>query len=798
MGKELLSRSTTAGKDPELEDSKDPEKVRLYWLKQFYQEIGPSNNKIIEIDNAKYEQSDIKYFESELAKIIAVSAEEYKGEELRDVIGYVKDGLIDSIRSYKSAATKEGLEIYQELITTFLSKLKQWDATYTRGSALKETHSLGGGWSEIRWVQDDLWEVSDMSLSVGYTPIMQVLLGLPRRLSLLAIERNDYFIFNEFIRWYPYYYLRSFVIGSDNVRKSVVQLSSLHLSVMLRYYVIAGLESSDTEAKVRSYTDFALGIIFVFNQLLKVAMDEKHSDNFMGFLATLRDSFVWYFRKHQDYEISRLEFLVNNAASETERHEATQQLNLERLHVSAATELQNTMSVMLFGLNAWSLHKYLDAGVSQYATDEWKSAFTIATTLEESCKIYQLASATHSDEFGWMNWEAEEHERGPAYSGVISWTGGMNIYLRTFFCTNCLKILARLTEEQRRKTTLEFSSAGVFSIEHEVNTISGLLKQMKLDVAKWSPIIGDKGFEAIPAFDDLLHNALIAHKKRTDDFVRSAAISPDRLALLRREIVDGWRQNATLRTIVQEYGTYDLPNKPSKEKTRFGFNQLQPKDMYVDGTEMGIEGWGAQFGRDIGNWENSYFLKEVLDNIGELAIDSAGMSPITHLTDALDELKKKKYKPIILILNSWTTYYAIEKSGLLVHESNKTVKGFVGNFKYKSTNTPVFNLNYEGEPYLIVIDLKKFCVWRQFSPVLLGGEELLNRELAFSLETFTDQSAKEAITNNPKLLLGKNNNKMAEADAIYKLQLKVHFQLYEQYEIRIDDKLSGYRIESKY
>ncbi len=95
--------------------------------------------------------------------------------------------------------------------------------------------------------------------------------------------------------------------------------------------------------------------------------------------------------------------------------------------------------------------------------------------------------------------------------------------------------------------------------------------------------------------------------------------------------------------------------------------------------------------------------------------------------------------------------------------------------------------------------MKKFCTWRQFKPLqLLTGEEYISDEITFFVKPFTEESAKEALKKNQKLLQDKYGNQRPEAEVIAELQLQVQFRLLEQYKLEIKDKASGFKIPARY
>jgi hypothetical protein len=765
---------------------------QISWTKRYGQAITPEDNSLIVLDKSQYDISGTADLEAQLISIVRVKQEKDKAEDVKELIGYIRDGLIDSIRECKAGAVEEGLGIYEELISTFLEKLQQWEATYKRDTATRESHSLGGGWGEIMWIRDDLHEIIDMAVRTEHIGVLQEVLYFPFKMAIKAIRCRDYYIFQQFLDWIPYYYTMTSSMKDARAREFIISRCSMHLSEMLRYYTCPKIESSKEEGDIENANDFTLGIIFIFNRLLKIAYDNKEIEHFKGFSATVNSAFEFLFRHSLDSEVVSLEYqLRHQALSDTQKARIEQQLSLERKRMSVVNTLRETIDIMFYGLKAWMLHEYIDITdkITPDDSQKWDEAIPSPSNLQEAWKIFSSAKQANHDNFDWSHWESKEHERGAAYAGImVFWGGGFDNYLRMLFCAQCLKVIGRMNEENRKSAKMPHSHDIIFLAENESSPLKQLLKQIEQNKNKWKDIIGENGLKAIQAFEDILDEAVQEQKKEENELIKAADLSAERVDLVKQEIVDAWENNAEFRQIVRQHGNYEPVGAPSEGRMFFGFNQLQPKDMYTEGSDVGIEGWGAQFGRDLANSENERFIEIALTNFKEFK----GEQDTTQIvTAALNELEEAKYNPIIIILNSWGSYDAIEKSESFIKEKSQSGYGLVGHFRKR----PVYNLNYHGKPHILLIDLKKFCVWRQYKPQqMFDGEEYLGDDLTFLVRRFTEESARDAIKQNSKLLLDKQGNQRPEVEVISELQLQVHFRLLEQFELEIRDKDSGYKL----
>lgn len=768
----------------------------MWWMKQYGKQITDQNNGLVRLNRSKFDVTNPADLESRLGRLVKLSKEDEKSE-LRLELSNFRDSLMDSIRDCKTGGVHEGLQIYYELIITFLDKLQQWGSIYKKEQAIRESTSLEGGWFEVRWITHDLREIIDMALRVEYINVIGEVLYFPIRLASLAFSRRDYYIFHQFLDWVTYYYVMALKIENTTVRDFIVDRSARYLAETLRYHVIPSIERSKSETDIEDGKDFARGIILIFNRLLKSAYDEKQVEHFKAFSATVNSVFEFYFRHNQEHEVTSLEHQLRNPSlTDVRKEELEKQLKLKQKHVWVSNRLEETIRIMFYGLNSWLLHQYIDDKITGAEFNEWDQIFQIPKNLQESWKAFTAATEEEDkDDYGWSFWESREQENRIAFAGVTTFWGGFDKYLRTLFCVQCLRLIGKMNEEQKNSAAIPHSGETIFLAENETSPLRQLLQQIEDDAEKWKVIIKEEGLKAIPAFKKILEEAVQAQKEKDNELIRAAALSSQRVQLFKQEIVDSWTENAEFREIVLKYGEYKFVGDAPEGKNFLGFNQLQPKDIYVEDTNIAVEGWGSQFGRDLATSENEDFIMQVINNVKELDNTNAEQEPVQSITRALGILEKKdKYKPIIIILNSWASFVAIEKFELFRRVEIQPGHGLVGYFR----DRPVFNLHYQGEPYIILVDLNKFCTWRQYKPrQIFDEEEYLGQELTFLLKMFTEESAKDAIQRNPKLILDKDGNQTTEEEVISELQLQVHFRLLEQYEIDIKNKDSGYKIQAQ-
>lgn len=764
----------------------------IWWMKRYGQSITSQNDGILRLDRSLFNISDPEFLEAQLGELVRVVKED-DGYELRLELSYLRDGLMDAIKDGKTGAVQDGLQIYEELVATFLDKLHQWGSTYRRHQAIRTSTSIEGGWFEIRWITDDLQEIIDMAMQTENISVIREVLHFPIHLASLAFSHGDYYIFHQFIDWVPYYYVTGLKLRDSRARDFIIGRCSMYLAEIARYQIIHSIEYALTEENVEVGSEFAKGIVLTFNRLLKSAYDEGEIEHFKDFSATIHSVFESYLRNNQEHELLSLEHqLKNPSLTDVQRSKVEQKLSLKRRQVHTATDLQETIETILYGLNAWLVHAYIINKVSLDDFEKWNQAFTRPTNLKEAWRLFSISSKQEDkSDYGWSFWQSQEQRRGVAFAGITMFSGGFDANLRMLFCVHCLRIIGEMEKEERESAIIPHSRDTIWLAENETSPLRQLLGQIEQDTTKWKTIIGEKGLGAVSSFKELLEKAVQEQKKDENEFIRAADLSIQRVELVKRDIVETWGKEAKLREIVRIYGDYKFISDVPEGASFFGFNQLESKDIFIDDTNIAITGVGSQFGRALATSEDEDFIGKIINNIRSLDCKESEKDLIENISDGLDRLERDKYRPVIMILNSWRAVTTIEQSDLFDKEENHFGYGLIGQFR----NKPVFDLHYRGEPYVIMIDLNKFCSWQQCKPKqIFEGEEYLADELTFLIRPFTEESAKIAIQQNPKLLLDEQQNQRPEDEVVSELQLRVHFRLLEQLEIKIKDKDSGYKL----
>jgi hypothetical protein len=264
-----------------------------------------------------------------------------------------------------------------------------------------------------------------------------------------------------------------------------------------------------------------------------------------------------------------------------------------------------------------------------------------------------------------------------------------------------------------------------------------------------------------------------------------------KVELVKQNFLKEWRNGADVRRLVRRFGRYELTDRPARQSL-FGVNSLDLKEIYVEQSRVSSSGWGEEYGRSLAQGENEMVLNKLIASLPALGKSPvAGRAIITAASDAVSRLVRDEYEPILLALSSWFVPQLFEQSSEFSRSTEFTRPRMLGHFKGK----PVFSLRYSGRPMLLVTDLHKVGLWRQFTPRRHFDEEMyLEEGISFMVRPYDEATARELLQKQPKFRQDSEGRPRPEGEAIRELLQRVHVRILEQFTFEITDKLAGYKI----
>jgi hypothetical protein len=93
--------------------------------------------------------------------------------DFRVELTYLRDNLVGGISAQETGFVKDALEMYEQIISVFFEKLRQYGSPYDKAQTMQEIGSFEEGWSEIEGIKNDLREIIDTAFNGGNIHILR-------------------------------------------------------------------------------------------------------------------------------------------------------------------------------------------------------------------------------------------------------------------------------------------------------------------------------------------------------------------------------------------------------------------------------------------------------------------------------------------------------------------------------------------------------------------------------------------------------------------------------------------------
>ncbi len=272
-----------------------------------------------------------------------------------------------------------------------------------------------------------------------------------------------------------------------------------------------------------------------------------------------------------------------------------------------------------------------------------------------------------------------------------------------------------------------------------------------------------------------LQNIKIECENVLGTHISNAPIRQERVQQLKDSFFESYQKSSGLKKIVQNY-TKQYQKLDDKNDQTFGINTLLAKDSFNSDLVMGIDMLGSQFARDITEGENRKILDLVVTKCKTLEEKefSNAVKKISDLNDAFI-IAFGSFK-FIMNNNSFEGAWRDSSDEL------KKFSSFEGRYIVDNHRIPVFRIFYgQIKNRVLILNKKKFISIRQF--------DVDNSENNFDIDVHEiNDSLKQSI-------LEKVGTQEAKDAKEKELSQRVHLELYENFEVIIDENFEGYIVD---
>lgn len=693
--------------------------------------------------------------------------------DLSDALDGVQEETREAIRTGNVSKLERVLDMHLSLLERFLEETSAYGLHYDSKTARSE---LGFGWRQIFRIVTSFEQAVDYAFKQGDLETISHIVYFPRRVSNLAVQHGDHFLFQRFIAIFNFiYFLGSKAVGA-RTKDFAIDRSWRHLAEMT-LYIHRLLEDATELERINNLKDYLIEILLTFNRLLKTASDNKDLESFkkIGFAF---DDILKYFKPKTSFFKVQIA-LQSPQLREEEKTELNHQLKAKKGLVEAKEKVEDTKKCVWFGLGAWITRLYRKQELTQ---DEFLTFFNEISTrfdnLEKLSSTFGMLALFSDVKFGWDFWVLKEKREGKVF-GIDT-----REWMQWFYCIQGIRLTPTSIGEG---TPISPSRLIVDRLENLKTACNTVLKEPK----KWESALGDKIQEKVSNFLLLNERAAEQQIRIEKQWLVEQELSTRMCEDCKNKIVEAWKTAATVGAIIERLGNfedYDVDDKCKKIKY-FGFNRLGDKAAFVEGWHVGYVGFGEVFGRSLGHGENGLLLKEICGSL-KLHKKVSRNKICASMHSAIMRLRTARFKPSLIFIRDWKTLTTIRESEGFKPKSKEPssetdVVGCMGYFE----DIPIFPLR-ECPIDCCIIDVAGLGVLIRCK--LNSG---LQPYLKISITQINDKLATSMIDKNPNLLKDeKGRDKTLEA-AIFDLKQRVIIKILEKVKFEIQDNNAGLRLE---
>jgi hypothetical protein len=714
-------------------------------------------------------------------------------EDLRVELAYLRDTVVEAALQRKSSIVESGLETYEALVATFIDVLKEFGSPYDRDQALAEIHSVGGGWSEIEWVRDDYREIADAALASENLSVILPVIYFPVRVSGLAYEQREYFIFAQFLNWLSYLYgqaVEQLVKDEDGAipqrgRASLFEIVRDRLSSypyeVAAYRISRDLSESNDPKEIRQSFDFAREVFANFNRLLKSAYDFRRPRDFQQFASDFQD----IYRHEHDY-LTRVAALDPDKASEDPENAPP-----DVVRSSCHQELARLRQIIFLGLDAWLLRDYSRDNLTFSDASAFRGSLYIPSGLAELWSLYlEVRSERYERELDWTWWESNEHRGRAAYAGIdFSALVLRSVLLRM------LGTASSMTREQIAHQPLTLTR----DLDYLVGDGSGLIMETLKNLGESADLRELAPFDP-SAVDSLRDRFLaLAEEQAEGERVRviEAPLFLERVDALKSNVMKGWHEGGFLRRVVARLGNYEVEGSPPGDLGVLSIHLWERKDIFVEESRFSTHGWGTEWGQSLARGEDELVVGQIASAVPSLSNEPVDPTSAVSFLDRALRAEASMDSPVIMLVGSLAASWALAESNRFQYARHISNDEDRPRPTATFDDVPIYQIHTDKEPLAIVADLKKLGVWRQYKPRTRGHGELLDGVMYFELESFNETEAEAFLAERQPDAFRYDDGESVSGrertteERIALLRQRVRILILEQLEFHVTNPESG-------
>ena len=501
-------------------------------------------------------------------------------------------------------------------------------------------------------------------------------------------------------------------------------------------------------------------------------------DNLFNNIRTLQDldNFLINFREQKNLFISKLENKEDIANKKNKANEIIANSHSKFF-------FQNLLN-MVMGLSTFCLYKqrydyikFIWEFKSPKDSDSmWIGHEIYPKTINELISIFLNETDSFNKKFSF-----NEHHHSSSYyeNRLVLYLIGYILYSDKNYNKDS-KYLSN-TETEQSANRLKFHIEELISIVDEVYDIEYL------------QIFNDLGFEKIKKRDihilkdtisSLFNNILFECADSIKKKEETTPLSDVKIEAFKNKLYKKIENNKNkIRNLTKiGFGKYEL-NSSNKSIKSFGLNTLLLRSMFFDKWTSGFVGFESRISKSIIDRENYSILRSIIDNCKVIKNDefNSKLDSFENTNDIfiLSINNHKFFRNNKFFKDGWRN--DIEP---MLDSDGEKISSFMGYLEFKNVDIPIFRYyNNSQDEKLIILNKTKFLTFIHMKPEY--EDDILNDLLYISI--------KELTADEINKIVEKDVNKDTDKSTIISdLKTKVDLQVYERFEIKLDENFEGF------
>jgi hypothetical protein len=699
-----------------------------------------------------------------------------------------KDELIESIHNGNVSIVELLLGRYLFIMRSFLSAMKDYNVRYTVAEAEHEG-GIFSDWDVLRKIDRDFFSVLEESLRSTNREIIHSVIDFPIDAIYLADEYRDHLVFRRFAHFYPYIYETSARLTDDVSLKEFVYERTWRSLQNYGLRIISRLRDSEVSSEdIATYGGYALEITYIFNNLLKLAIDLNDLIQFESYGRTFNGMMDWY-----NEPPSQMAKNLERSLSHVIDTHAREKIELELSHNKELAKVEEnfilTRNLIWLGLGGWLTHLLDSNKLSPENYRKWADVVAKAFPgVEILYKTYAIDSFSRNTiSRTWGNWDMEESESSQKGELVISDFIESHSWITKYYCQRGIELSPLRAENQSKLLPTDNS-------KHILDSVTKIVEILKSSQT-WKKTFNfplDRLDERSNNFIEL-HQLMHEMQKNADEeVVISSSLDPEIIAQFRAKIVRSWKDSSVIRALIKRSNNYEeRPDYPiPSDLDAFGLNLLEPKAAFIKQDKIHFLSWAEDHGVSLGKGEDVRLINSLIKVLPSFDTDLDQIENTIY--KKLGELREKGFDPII-ICNQSELRATLFKSKNFIHSWNLESEKEIGINEFIGIldQALVFNLRELEDQGILIIDLNRLGKLVQYR-----YEKKSDYPLSITITPIDENAAEHLLLDNPDNYIDEDTGgRLENKKAIRNLMQKVHLQVLMRNKLEIMDVTSGARIK---